>query len=167
MRNATWCAAAVLLLAGCTSSSGHDEQPMAASVAFSDQWASASDMGMAAVFGTLSNTGHHAAHIVSGTSPSAGRVELHEVVPDGSGAKAMQPKAGGFAIPAGGSHELTPGGDHLMLMDLTAPLQPGADVSVTVVFDDGSTLPITAQVRDFAGGNEEYRPSGSAPHDHG
>ena len=45
-----------------------------------------------------------------------------------------------------------------MLMDLKQPLQPGADVTLTVVFEDGSTLPVTAQIRDFAGANEEYTP---------
>lgn len=157
---------------GCTSPTEHDETPMAEHVTFSDQWASSTEKGMAAVFGTFSNTGHHAARIVSGSSPAAGRVEIHEVVPAEDGSNTMQPKEGGVTVPAGGSHALVPGGDHLMLMDLTEPLQPGSDVTVTVMFEDGSTLPVTAQVRDFAGGNEEYRPpAGSpptgAPHDHG
>jgi copper(I)-binding protein len=47
-----------------------------------------------------------------------------------------------------------------MLMDLKAPLTAGADVPVTVTFQDGSTLDVTAQVRDFAGANENYQPHG-------
>jgi copper(I)-binding protein len=47
-----------------------------------------------------------------------------------------------------------------MLMDLKAPLSPGADVPVTVTFDDGSTLDVTAQIRDFAGANEHYQSHG-------
>ena len=77
----------------------------------------------------------------------------------------MRPKEGGLAIAAGATHELAPGGAHLMLMDLKAPLQPGADVPVSLVFEDGSSLPVTAQVRDFAGGNENYQPP--SPHGHG
>jgi copper(I)-binding protein len=73
----------------------------------------------------------------------------------------MRPKEGGFAVPARGTRELIPGGDHLMLMDLKEPLQPGDDVSLTVVFEDGSTLPVTAQIRDFPGANEEYTPGGT------
>jgi copper(I)-binding protein len=68
----------------------------------------------------------------------------------------MRPKAGGVTIPAGGTHDLVPGGDHLMLMDLTTPLRPGADVSLTLAFADGSTLPVIAQVREFAGAKEQY-----------
>ncbi|MCV7154243.1 copper chaperone PCu(A)C [Mycolicibacterium pyrenivorans] len=156
-------AAATLLASACTSPSDHDDQPMAAGVTVNDQWASAADAGMAAMFGTFSNAGHHGAHIVAGHSPAAGRVEIHEVVADEGGTKTMRPKSGGLTVPAEGTHELVPGGDHLMLMDLRQPLRPGAEVTLTVVFEDGSELPVTAQIRDFAGGHEDYQP-GSQSH---
>ncbi|BBY81799.1 copper chaperone PCu(A)C [Mycolicibacterium pulveris] len=160
-------AVAALLTAGCTSQT-HEEPPMAETVTVEDPWASAADEGMAAVFGTLTNTGHHDAHIVSAESSVAGHVELHEVTPDASGTKTMRPKDDGFVVPAGGARELVPGGDHVMLMDLHEPLHPGADVAVTVVFEDGSTLPVTAQVREFAGADEDYQPAEpAAPHHHG
>jgi copper(I)-binding protein len=150
------------VIAGCTSPAAeHTDHPMAAEVSLRDQWAAATDGQMAAVFGTLSNEGHHEARIVSGNSPAAGRVEVHEVVGD-AGAKTMRPKDGGIVLAAGSSHELTPGGDHLMLMDLTGPLAPGTDFELTVQFEDGSTLPVTVQVRDFAGANEEYQPKHNA-----
>ncbi|ESV63385.1 hypothetical protein I540_2231 [Mycobacteroides abscessus subsp. bolletii 1513] len=43
-------------------------------------------------------------------------------------------------------------------MGLTTPLRPGQDVVITLAFQDGSTTPMTAQIRDFAGGNENYQP---------
>lgn len=171
-----------VLGSACTPAAEHHDEPMAQSVTLKNQWASAggeersgqgggsADSGMAAVFGTFANTGHHDVRIVSGTSPVAGHVEVHEVVPDAAGGKTMQPKAGGLIVPAGETRELIPGGDHLMLMELKQPLQPGADVPITVVFDDGSTLPVTAQVREFAGANEDYGPGNGAegkPHQHG
>jgi periplasmic copper chaperone A len=161
-------AVSALLTAGCASSNG-PAGPMADNVTVQNQWASSADAGMTAVFGTVANTGRHDARIVGGESPVAGHVEVHEVVPDGAGGTTMQPKDGGLVVPAGTTRELIPGGDHLMLMDLVQPLQPGADIAVTVVFADGSRLPITAQIRDFAGGNEEYRPGdgSGAPHHHG
>lgn len=165
-------AAAALVSSGCTSSPEHHDETMASAVTIKDQWASSADAGMAAVFGTLTNTGHHEASIVSGDSPLAGRVEVHEVTPDATGAKAMHPKEGGIVVPAEGTHDLVPGGDHIMLMDLREPLKPGASVDLTVVFEDGSTLPVTAQIRDFAGANEDYQPNNEPPtgmphHDHG
>jgi hypothetical protein len=157
--------AMVWVTVACTSPASHDEASMADTVTIGEQWASSADMGMAAVFGTFTNSGHHEARVVAGRSPAAGRVEVHEVTADGTGVKTMRPKAGGLAIPAGGTHDLVPGGDHLMLMDLTQPLLPGAEVTLTVEFEDGSTLPVTAQVRDFAGADEVYDPS--TAHDHG
>ncbi|MGB0970533.1 MAG: copper chaperone PCu(A)C [Mycobacterium sp.] len=165
-RHAAFVAIALVALlgSGCTTSAEHDEHPMAEDITFSDQWASSAEEGMTSVFGTFTNAGHHSAQIVSGSSPAAGRVEIHEVGAHEDGNNIMRPKDGGITIPGGGTHELVPGGDHLMLMDLTDPLQPGADVAVTVQFEDGSTLPLTAQVRDFAGGNEAYGPPAEAPH---
>lgn len=158
-----WFAVLAAMVSGCGSSSpgGHT---MASHVVVSDQWASASDAGMAAVFGVLTNTGDRDADIIAADSPAAARVELHEVVHEGGGPGVMQPKSGGFTVPAGGRHELSPGADHLMLMHLTQPLRPGTDVTVTVRFADGSTLPVTAQVRDFPGGQEPYQPG---THGHG
>ncbi|MGV0850477.1 copper chaperone PCu(A)C [Mycolicibacterium phlei] len=155
------------LLTSACSSSEPPSGPMAGAVWVSDQWANAADAGMAAVFGSIANTGAREVRIVGGSSPQAGTVEIHEVVADGSGAKTMRQKDGGLTIPAGETRELIPGGDHLMLMDLTEPLLPGADVEVTLRFGDGSTLPVTAQVRDFAGGNEEYAPDVHHDHDDG
>lgn len=143
-----------LLLSAC---GGPDARTMADQVTIQEQWAAATDDGMAAMFGTLTNAGGTEARVTSGSSPAAGMVELHEVVGE-AGAKTTRAKDGGLIIPPGGSHELVPGGDHVMLMDLTGPLAPGTEVTVTLAFEDGSTLPVTAQVRDFAGANEEYQP---------
>jgi periplasmic copper chaperone A len=157
-------ATVVVSIAACASSGTVSDTSSASSVTFDDPWASSADMGMAAVFGTFTNGSDRDAVVVAGESPAAARVELHEVAPDAGGNKTMRPKQGGITVPAGATKELVPGGDHLMLMGLTQPLEPGADVALTVTFDDGSTLPITAQVRDFAGGGEEYSPG---PHAHG
>ncbi len=145
-----------LSLAAC-GSPATEHAPMAERVTVTDQWAAGTDGGMAALFGTLSNTGDSEVRITAGSSPAAGMVELHEVT-GAAGSKTMRPKAGGFVIAPGGSHELAPGGDHVMLMDLTGPLAPGGDITVTLEFEDGSTLPVLAQVRDFAGANEQYQP---------
>lgn len=157
-------ALAVVSLSACASPAPDERPSMASAVTFDDGWARAADSGMTAVFGTFVNNGDRDAHIVSGESPAAARVEIHEVAPDAGGTMAMRPKEGGITVAPRGTHELVPGGDHLMLMDLTGPLRPGSDVELTVTFEDGSTLPIAAQVRDFAGGHEEYSPGA---HGHG
>lgn len=144
-------------LAGC---SPEPAQPRvtADAVTVADAWVKAADDGMTAAFGRLTNSGAHDARIVSATTAAAAMVELHEVVSDG-GAMTMRPKDGGFVIPAGGAIDLIPGGDHLMLMEITGALEPGSDVEIAATFEDGSTLPITAQVRDFPGADEHYDPN--------
>ncbi|MEC3917326.1 copper chaperone PCu(A)C [Nocardia sp. CDC160] len=152
---------ALLPVACSNSQTASDASAKAAdSVHFSDQWIKAADSGMSAAFGTLSNASDKPINLVAATSPASATVEIHEVVPDGAGEKTMRPKAGGIVIPAHGSATLKPGGDHLMFMGLKAPLRTGADTPITLTFSDGSTTTVTAQVRDFAGGKENYQPSG-------
>lgn len=154
-------AVAAVVASGCASPETREASRMASAVTFEDPWARAADSGMTAVFGTLANAGDRDVRLVGGESPAAGLVEIHEIA-TANGATVMRAKEGGITIAADGTHELVPGGDHLMLMDLRQPLQPGTDVAVTLTFEDGSTLPVTAQVRDFAGGNEEYSPGANA-----
>ncbi|WP_117199249.1 copper chaperone PCu(A)C [Nocardiopsis sp. TNDT3] len=122
-----------------------------------DPWIKAvtAEEGMTGVFGVLANGSGEEITVVSADYDAAGMVELHEVVSEGTDAT-MREKEGGFPIPAGGSTTLEPGGDHIMLMELTEDLQPGAEATVTVEFSDGSTTEFTAAVKDYAGANEEY-----------
>ncbi|QIS13074.1 copper chaperone PCu(A)C [Nocardia arthritidis] len=153
------CAAAALaLLAGCSSKNDSGATKAADAVTVKDQWAKAADSGMSAAFGELDNSGDKAVAVVAASSPAAKAVELHEVVAAADGSKTMRPKAGGFAIPAHGSIKLAPGGEHIMFMGLTGPLRTGSDTPVTLTFDDGSTKTFTAQVRDFSGNQENYSP---------
>jgi hypothetical protein len=74
----------------------------------------------------------------------------------------MRPKEGGFVVPAHGTHTLAPGNDHIMFMNLSSPLAPGDDVTVTLTADDGADWALTFPVRTFTGGNENYEPSASS-----
>ena len=159
-------AAASVSVAGCTKTDTAAGKTAAESVTVTDQWVKAAPTGMTALFGTLKNSGRGEVVVESATSPAAGMVELHEVVGE-AGSTTMRPKEGGFSIPAGGTHLLVPGGDHILLMDLKQPLQVGTDVAVTLTFTDGSTLPVSAQVRDFSGAQENYQPGGHPAGHHG
>ena len=61
----------------------------------------------------------------------------------------MQPKPGGFTVPAGGELVLQPGGEHVMLMGLTTPLESGTTATVTLATSDGDIV-LTVPVRSFA-----------------
>ena len=128
----------------------------AAALTITDPWVKAADTGMTAAFGTITNDSDTDVRIVSATSDVTSSMELHEMATGDDGAMVMRQKQGGFVIEAGAAHELSPGGDHLMFMDLTAPVQPGDDVTVTLTAEDGSTIEFTAPARSYAGANEEY-----------
>ena len=116
---------------------------------------------MTAMFGVLRNTSDEEVTVTGGSSPVAGRVELHETVKTDSGSMQMQQKQGGFTIPAGGSMTLEPGGDHIMLMELQSDLATGSEATVTLQTSSGEVA-LTVPVRAFSGAEESYEPSPSS-----
>lgn len=119
-----------------------------------DAWVKPADSGMTAVFGTLTATGSPVT-VVSATTTASPRTELHEVVMNG-GAMTMRPKEGGFVVDPAAAHELKPGGDHVMVMDLAAPIRPGDQVRVTFTLAGGGTVEFTALAKETTGGEETY-----------
>ena len=51
-------------------------------------------------------------------------------------------------IPAGETVALEPGGYHIMLLELAAPLEAGTTVEVTLTFEESGEQVVTADVRD-------------------
>ena len=150
-------------LAGCGGGENAADTPQADAITVTDPWVKAADEGMTGAFAVLSSDSEQDVRIVEVASEVSARGELHETV-SADGGTVMREKDGGLVLPAGAEHELAPGGDHLMLMELTGPGLPGPDVSVTLTMEDGSELTFTAPARTFSGGQEEYVPSGE---DHG
>jgi hypothetical protein len=65
------------------------------------------------------------------------------------GMMTMQP-VDRIPVPAGESVALEPGGYHIMLMELAAPLEVGSTIEVTLVFEAAGEVVVTAEVRDVA-----------------
>lgn len=139
-------------------SDGGAAAPGAGSISVTDPWVKAADEGMTAAFGTITNDTGADLVLTAVTSPATDMVQLHETTSDGSGGMSMQEKDGGFPLPAGEDLVLEPGGDHIMLMDLPEPLQPGDELELTLVFSEGTEHPFTATVKDFTGAQEHYAP---------
>lgn len=116
------------------------------------------DKGMTGIFGTFTNSTDEEVNVVGFTADFEGATfELHEVV-DG----VMQEKSGGFVIPAGESHELVPGGDHMMIMDYMEEIPAGDVIDITVELADGSTFDVEEiPVRTMNPGDEDYGADGS------
>ena len=146
--------------AGPTSSS-----PATAALSVTDPWVKAAPSGMTAAFGILTNDGPDDLTVIGATTDVAGSVELHETVVGEDGSMTMQEREDGYVVPAGGSHELVPGGDHLMMMGLGRALQPGEKVTLTLELGDGSTIEVDATVKPFSGAQEEYQGDHDGDHE--
>ncbi|MCF0095647.1 copper chaperone PCu(A)C [Micromonospora sp. MH99] len=130
-------------------------------VTIRDPWVKAADKGMTAAFGTLVNDGDTDVTLTSAAT-SASPMELHEMTMK-DGKMVMQQKQGGIVIKARSTHTLEPGGDHLMLMDLTTPVQAGDELTFTLTFADGRTQQFTAVAKPFTGAQESYAPGHGEP----
>ena len=119
--------------------------------------------GMTAAFGTITNHSSAPVTIITGRSDHAGMVALHTMEKQTDGTMKMTEKRGGFVIPAGGELSLSPGGDHIMLMDLSGTLANGQKVALDLVTADGTTFTWSMPVRSFAGAEETYAPSTPGP----
>ena len=67
----------------------------------------------------------------------------------GMGEMTMQPIES-LDLPAGETVVLEPGGFHVMLIDLVAPLEAGDEIEVTLTFENAGERTITVPVRDDA-----------------
>lgn len=113
-----------------------------------------------AAFMQIMNHGAEDDRLVSATSPAAARVELHTHIDDGNGVMLMREIEGGMAIPAGQTHSLARGGDHVMFMGLTESWTQGDVVPVTLVFEKAGEvmleIPVDLERKPAHGGHQGH-----------
>jgi len=98
-----------------------------------------------AAFMTLTNSGDVDGALVAAASPAAEVVELHtHAMVDGM---MRMRRIERIDLPAGDTVELAPGGLHIMLIGLVAPLVIDETVEIRLNFDDGSERLVSAPVR--------------------
>lgn len=84
--------------------------------------------------------------LLGGSTPAAAALQLHEMSTQ-DGVMKMGEIEGGLPLPAGQVTHLAPGGAHLMLTGLAAPLTEGASISLTLHFADAPDVTVQALVR--------------------
>ncbi|MCE8010476.1 copper chaperone PCu(A)C [Billgrantia desiderata] len=120
-----------------------------------------------AAFMTLRNPGEQDVTLVDADSPAAEVMELHNHE-DVEGVMQMR-KISEIVVPAGKSVTLAPGGLHMMLIGLTAPLEEGQPVEIELRFDTGESQQITAPVKRIevsAEGHHGHAHGDAHDHDH-
>ena len=90
----------------------------------------------AAGYFTMHNNSAKEISLTGAQSSACGMLMLHRSTEKG-GMGSMDDVAS-VAVPAGGTVKFAPGGYHLMCMDPAPAIAPGATVSITLSFSDGS-----------------------------
>ncbi len=96
------------------------------------------------VYMTLMNHGAAPDKLLSITTQAAAMAMLHEST-ESSGVSSMK-EMSGLEIPAGGSVELKPGGIHIMLMGLNAPLKKGDTLKLSLNFEHAGKVDVEAKI---------------------
>ena len=136
---------AALLLASCSKSGPSD-------IEVSDAWARETVAGQSATaaYMTITNDGAGDDRLVSVAAPVPAMAMLHSSESSGGVAR-MREMGTGVAIPAGGRIEFKPGGSHVMVTGLGAPLKPGQSLKLTLRFEKSGERPVDVKVAPAAG----------------
>ena len=142
MKHLLW---AALLLSSCSKSGAPDIQ-------IADAWARETVAGQTstAAYMTIRNTGPGDDRLTSVALSAPAKAMLHASESSG-GISRMREMGSGLAVPAGTSVELKPGGSHIMITELTAPLAEGAQLNLRLKFEKSGerhvVVPVASAVR--------------------
>lgn len=111
-----------------------------------------------AAFMMLQNHTDQDLKLIGVRSDVAKRVELHTHIDKGDGIMQMRQIEGGIAIPAGESHMMKRGGDHVMLMGLNQSLVDGETITVIFEFENAKDMTVEIPI------DSKRKPSNDAGH---
>ena len=155
-------AASCILSGACASAAEAESAP----VKVENPWLRASVPGQKASGGFMVLTAQRPLQLVGVESPAAAVAEVHEMKMEGD---VMRMRAiDSLDLPQGVAVELKPGGYHIMLQQLKAPLLKDTQVPITLVFKDGkdavSRLSLQVPVQAMAPKGAAAAPAGHAGH---
>lgn len=140
----------------------HAEEVKAGDLVITQAWSRATPGGAKVGGGylTIENKGSTPDRLIGGSAEIASKVQVHEMSMN-NGVMTMRPVEGGLVIEPGKTVKLTPGGFHLMLLDLKAPLKQGEKLPITLEFAKAGKVSVTFDV----GGIGAMGPAGASPMD--
>lgn len=154
MTRALVSAAALLMLAACNPGEPAP-RPGAPTVTVADALCRPTPKGRqtTACYMTLTASGDD--RLVSGESPQAKYVQIHESRME-SNMMMMQQLRDGLPLAAGQATALAPGGNHLMLLGVEEPLVTGDTVTLKLTFATAAPVEVTARVAQPAAGEYDH-----------
>ncbi|MGY4289427.1 copper(I)-binding protein [Bradyrhizobium sp. LM2.7] len=120
----------------------------AGDLVISQAWSRATPSGAKVAGGylTIENKGAAPDKLLSVSAEIAGKADLHEMTTE-NGVMKMRLLDKGLAIEPGKAVKFAPGGYHLMLQELKAPLKQGDKVPVTLEFEKAGKVAVTLDVQ--------------------
>ena len=136
---------AAMLLASC----GQGGSP---NVQIANAWARETVAGQTstAAYLTIINNGTADDRLASVSAPAPVEASVHTTENSG-GISQMREMSSGIAVPAGSTIELKPGGTHVMITGLPAPLRRGETLKLGLRFEKSGEKPIDVRVAPATG----------------
>lgn len=122
--------------------SGHEGK--ANGVTVSHPWVRATPGGATLTSAYMEIKAEGADKLISAASPASGRVEVHTSILEGDVMKMRRIES--LEFKAGEQRILKPSGDHIMLMDLKAPLKEGGSIKIILTFEKAGPIEVEATV---------------------
>ena len=124
------------------------ENAASGNLVITQPWSRATPSGARVAGGylTIENKGPAPDRLLSGSTELAKRLEIHEMALK-DGVMTMRPIESGVPIEPGQRIKFAPGGYHLMLLDLNAPLRQGERVPVTLQFEHAGEIKALFEVQ--------------------
>jgi periplasmic copper chaperone A len=130
-----------IILSACTA-------PTIEPLVVTGEWARPALAGQnSAIYFTVANPNDHPDHLVEASTDAAEQAELHQSLMDSQGVMSMHQQHT-IEIPNRGQVELTPGGFHIMLVNLKQDLKPGDFVKLILKFDKSGEMLLQVPVKD-------------------
>jgi periplasmic copper chaperone A len=136
----------------------------AGSLEIDSPWSRAVPKGakVAAGYMKIKNAGTEPDRLLGGSTPVAGRFEIHEMSMD-KGVMKMRPLSSGLEIKAGETVELKPSSFHIMMMDLKEPIQRGKPFKASLMFEKAGAVDVEFAV-EAVGATSTAMPEHGAHH---
>ena len=135
-----------LLAAGSLAAAAHAHQYSVGSLVIGHPWSRPTSSGMptGVAYLSITNNGPAQDTLISASTPVAARVEFHRTSLE-AGMARMRP-AGTLVVAPNTTVTAEPGGLHLMLVDLKAPLVAGASVPLVLEFKSAGAITVQLKV---------------------
>jgi copper(I)-binding protein len=126
----------------------HAEEAATTRIVVTQAWSRATPGGsrVAGAYLIIENKGSTADKLLSAATEIAKKVEIHEMTVN-DGVMTMRAVEGGLSIEPGRAVKFAPGGLHLMIVGLAAPLVRGDKVPVTLRFEKAGEITVSFDVQ--------------------